>query len=131
MKKWAPEKIASLTYVLPIAAVGGIWYILLFMYNGPNPNYGEMLHAWLIELPERGLFWWLVILPALCLALSIAYLSPVPRRKSGAIALAVIGASVAVAAWWVFDAAIAIFVTIPLIITIPRAWHLTTRSSLP
>jgi hypothetical protein len=131
MKKWAPETIASVTYVLPVAAIAGIWYILLFMHNGPNRNYGEMLHAWLVEVPERGIFWWLVLLPALCLALSIAYLSPIPRRKAGAIALALVGIAVAVAAWWVFDSSIAIFVTIPLVISVPRAWHLTTRSSGP
>ena len=131
MKKWTPENIASVTYVLPVAAIAGIWYILLFMHNGPNPNYGEMLQAWLVEVPERGIFWWLVILPALCLALSAAYLSPISRRRAGAIALALIGISVAVAAWWVFDSSIAILVTIPLLFSVPRAWHLTTRWSGP
>src|SRR5258706_349345 len=99
MKKWPPPKMASTTYVVPVAAVAGIWYILLFMHNGPNANYGEMLQTWFVEVPERGIFWWLAILPALCLALSIAYLSPISTRKVGAIALALIGTSVAVAAW--------------------------------
>jgi hypothetical protein len=123
--KWTPERIASVGYTLPIFVVGGIWYILLFRHNAPNPDYGEMLHTWFVEAPERQFFWWLALMPSLCLVLSAAYLSPIASRRAMALMLSVVGVAASIFAWIVFDPSIAIFVTLPLLFSVPRAWHLT------
>jgi hypothetical protein len=119
--KWTPERIAGAAYVLPALATGGIWYVLLFMHNPPEPNYGEMLRTWFIEIPERRFFWWLVLLPALCLTLAAAYFSPIARKKVGAAVLCTLGIVTAAAAWLAFDSSIAIFVTLPLLFTVPSS----------
>jgi len=130
--KWTPERVAGVAYVLPVLAAGGMWYILLFMHNPPNPNYGEMLRTWFLQVPERHVFWWLAILPASCVLLAAAYLSPFAQRKWASVSLCVFGLAVAVTAWLTIDESLAIFVTLPLIMTVPRAkWHLTARSSGP
>jgi hypothetical protein len=125
--KWTSERIAGLAYTLPVFVVGGIWYILLFSHNVPNPNYSDMLHMWFVEIPERHFFWGLALVPPLCMVLSAAYLSPIARRIAGALILAFVGTAVAIAAWFMFDSSIAIFVTLPLAFSVPKAWHLTTR----
>ena len=129
--KVAAEKAAATAYVLPALAVGGIWYIVLFVGNVPNPNYGEMLRLWFFEDPKSWFFWALATVQVICLALAVMYFSKVATQKSGAIALAVIGITTAVGSWLTFDSSIAILVTLPLLFSIPRAWHLTTSSSRP
>jgi hypothetical protein len=128
--KLAPEKLTAIAYLLPIAAIGGIWYILLFVGNDPNPDYDAMLHMWLFELPGRLFIWWLIFLPAICLAMAISYLTAIPKRKVGALVLCGLGLVASVAAWLTVAVGIAICVTLPLFFSLPRAkWHLTTRSS--
>jgi len=130
--KWTPERKAGIGYVLPVLAVAAVWYILLFTSNPPNPNYREMLETWFFQVPERRFFWWLALLPAVCLALALAYLSPLAEQKWAAVVLCAAGIAAAVATWLMFDASIAIFVTLPLLFSVPRAkWHLTTRLSGP
>ncbi len=130
--KWAPEKTISVTYLLPVLAIGGIWCVLLFVGNTEKVGPIETLHYLLVEAPEWQMFWFLVALPALCLALGAGYLTAFGSGVVGSASLCAVGIAVAVAAWLTVDPTIAIFISIPLLFSVPRVtWHLTTRSSGP
>lgn len=129
--KWAPGKIAGAMYVLPALAVVPLWYILLFVGNLPNPNYGEMLHVWFIEDPYREFFWYHAALPVICGAMAAANLFAIAPLTIAAQVLFGIGVVVALSAWFLSNIGIAIFVTLPLIYSIKTAWHLTTSRSGP
>ena len=121
------EKWAAVTYLVPAATVGGIWWILLTVGNTPKSGPSDMLRYLLFEAPEAPLFWWLVVLPTICLLLSGAYFSSVAQGKTGAIALCSVGFVLAVAAWLLSDWTIALFVTLPLLFSVPTVkCHLTT-----
>ena len=131
--KIAPETSAAIAYLLPAAAVAGIWIILLFVGNAPQSGPSDMLRYALREAPERYIFWWMALLPILYLALSAAYFSSVARIRNVAIALCLVGVILSAATWLTMDWTIALFATLPLLFTVPRAkaWYLTTRSSGP
>ena len=125
----APEKWTAIAYLAPAAAVVGIWAILLFVSSDtPGAGPTDMLRYALVEAPERYRFWWLAALPMICVALSAAYLFPIARERSGAIVLCGVRVVLALATWLTMDWTIAVFATIPLLFSAPRAkWHLTTR----
>ena len=119
--KLAPEKWAGITYLLPAAAVAGIWGILLFVGNTPKSGPVDMLRYALLEEPERWIFWWLAALPIACLLLSVSYFSTIARARVGAIALCAIGIGLAVATWLTMGWTIGVFVTVPLLFSVPSA----------
>ena len=128
----APEKWAGIAYLAPAAAVLGIWGVLLFVGNSPKSGSLDMLRYALLEEPERWFFWWLAAFPIACLLLSASYFSTVARGKVGAIALCAVGVALAAASWLTMDWTIALFVTVPLLFSVPSAkCHLTTRWSGP
>lgn len=126
--KWGPEKIAGILYVLPALAILPFWYILLFVGIPANPNYGEMLHTLFIEDPNRELFWYHTALPVICAALAAAYLRGVPPYSTAAQVMFGGGVVLALSAWLLSNAGIAIFVTLPLICSVKAAWHLARWS---
>ncbi len=129
----APEKRTAIAYLAPAVAVFGMWAILLFVASDtPGAGPADMLRYALVEAPERHMFWWMATLPMICVALSVAYLLPIARERSGAIVLCGVGVVLALATWLTMDWTIAFFATVPLVFSAPRAkWHLTTRWSGP
>ena len=129
--KWTPEKSAGTAYLLPAIVVGGIWYLMLFVGTAKGAGPSEMLAYALFEAPERTKFWWMALLPALSLLLAAGYFSAIANGKTGTIILCGVGVGVALAAWLTIDWTIAMFLTLPLLFSVPRAtWHLTTCSKL-
>jgi hypothetical protein len=122
------ERAAAIGYLVPVASIGGVWYLLLFAGHEPTTDYGVMLHGWFFEAPERWIFWMLVILPGTCLTLAILYLSPLAAKSTAAIVLAAVGLATAIGAWLAIDTSIAVFVTLPLVFSVPKAWLVATRS---
>jgi hypothetical protein len=131
--KLAPEKWTGIAYIAPAIAVGGIWANLLFVASDtPGAGPTQMLRYALFENEDRHMFWWLAAIPLICLVLSAAYFSPIARGRRVAIALCGIGVVLAVATWLTMDWTIAVFATLPLLFSAPRAkWHLTNRWSGP
>src|SRR4051794_40136574 len=113
--KWTDARIASALYVLPVLAVAGIWYILVADGKLSLSEFEALFREMMVESLDRRFFWWLIVLPALCLALSLAYLSTWGSSKKGAISLLIAGCVVALGSWLRFDSSIAVFVTVPLI----------------
>jgi hypothetical protein len=130
--KWTDARIASALYVLPILAVAGIWYILVTDGKLSFAEFEALFREMMVDSYDRRFFWWLILLPALCLGMSLAYLSTVGSSKKGALALLGAGFIVALASWLRFDSSIAIFATLPLVFgwRVARR-HLTTRSTGP
>ena len=106
---------AALLYLLPVIAVFGIWYVLLFDVRSPGGTPEYVFKSALTEGPRLLWFRWLLVLPGLCLALAAAYLSRLSNSRIGAIGLLVIGVALAVAAWLTVAAEIALFVSLPLV----------------
>jgi len=121
--KMTPEKWAGIAYLAPVAAVGGIWAVLLLVANPPNagPIDFGFLHYALLEDPERWRFWWLALLPIASLVLSVMYFSTIARAKAGAISLCTVGVVLAVATWLTLGWTIGLLVTLPLLISVPKA----------
>jgi len=129
--KWRAEKIAGTLYLLPLVALLPFWYIMLFVGNPPNPNYGEMLHAWFIEDPNRVIFWYHAALPVICGAFAAAYLTAIAPYTTIAQLMFGGGVVLALSAWLMSNVGVAIFVTLPLVYSVKAAWHLTMRWSGP
>jgi hypothetical protein len=124
--KWTSERIVSITYVLPVLAAIGTWYVLIFTNNLPNSDYGKLLRTWFFDVPERHVFWAMAALSVLCLVLAVAYLLPFARKRVGASVLCLIGILVALVAWLVLSSSLAIFASLPLLFSVPIAKrHLT------
>jgi hypothetical protein len=130
--RWTVRRIAGFAYLAPIGTVAGIWYTLLFVASGPQADRLGLLREWLLEDPQRAVFWWLAALPVASLALALAYLAPGARGKLAAIVLCGFGAALAAGAWRSLDASIAAVVTLPLAFSVPDAiWQLARRPSAP
>ena len=130
--RWTVRRIAGFAYLAPIGTVAGIWYTLLFVASGPEADRLGLLREWLLEDPQRTVFWWLAALHVASLALALAYLSPAVRGKSASIVLCGFGAALAAGAWRSLDASIAAVVTLPLAFSVPDAiWQLARRPSAP
>jgi hypothetical protein len=130
--RMTPERMAGITYLVPVVAMGAIWYALLFVGNPPGHGPEGFLRFAFADSPERMFFWWLALLPALCLLLAFGYFSAAATKIVGAITMLGIGIAVALAAWFTLDWTIATFATMPLLFSGERVkWHLTHRSSGP
>jgi hypothetical protein len=106
---------AALLYVLPALAVFGVWFILLFVGNSSAVTPASTLAFVLTESPSPLWFRWLLVLPVLCAALAIAYLSRLTRTRVGSIALLCCGVALAGVAWLTVSAEIALFVSLPVL----------------
>lgn len=127
--KWTPETIAGIAYLAPVATVGSIWYILLFVAITPGSGHVQALRELLVDDPQRHIFRGLILLPVLCAALAAGYLSPWARTRGAAIALNATGIVLALAAWRWLDASIAAIVTLPLASSVPGALWRAARHS--
>jgi len=106
---------AALLYLLPVVAVFGIWYALLFDARSPGATPEYVFMSVLTEGPRLLWFRWLLVLPGLCLVLAVAYLSRLSSSRIGATALLALGATLAGAAWLTVASEIALFVSLPLV----------------
>jgi len=106
---------AALLYVLPVLAVLGIWYLLLFAGTPSASSPRSTLAFVLTEGAQPWWFRWLLVLPALCVALGAAHLSRVAHTRAGSLWLFVLGSALSVAAWLTVAWEIAVFVSLPLL----------------
>ncbi|MDA8094636.1 MAG: hypothetical protein M0T84_12165 [Betaproteobacteria bacterium] len=113
--KLSPSKKAALLYVFPILALVGMWCVVLFVANPPASTPVSLLAFLLTESPCSAQLQWLLVLPALCVALSAAYSSRLPHTRAGALALLSLGVVLAVAAWLTVTPKVAFFVSLPLL----------------
>ncbi len=101
-------------YVLPVLAILGIWYFLLFVGNSSGTTPKSTFVFVLTEGPMPWWYAWLLVLPVLCCALAAAYLSGVASSSKGAVSLFGLGVALAASAWITVSPEIALFVTLPL-----------------
>ena len=109
---------AGLLYIAPAIALAAIWHVMLFTSVPSNRTAGqaavETLTFVLTEGPRPEWFAWLLALMPICLAMTLAYLSPLPRHRAGSIALLAVGTCLSVAAWLTITSSIALFMTLPM-----------------
>jgi len=120
---------AGLLYLLAVLVMLPFWYIILFVHNPPSLNPLDSFLYLLNEPPYRSHFWWLLVLPILCLSLAVAYFSRLAKARAGAFFLFGVGALLALASW-LSVSAVAIFVSLPLFYAFVNCrQHLTNHSS--
>jgi hypothetical protein len=83
---------AGLLYVLAVLVMLPFWYIILFTHNPPSLRPSDTFFYLLNEPPFRMHFWWLLVLPMLCLSLAGAYFSHWAQARTGALFLFGVGA---------------------------------------
>jgi len=126
------NKVIGTLYLLPVFAVIGIWYVLLFVGNPTTDTPIEAITYFLSEKTDETAWfrWSLAGFPVLCLLLSIAYFSRVPRARVGTLFLFCAGVSVALAAWTTVNSGLAGLVTAPLFLAFKEVRrHLTPHST--
>ena len=114
----APHVIAGWLFLLPALFVGGIWYTYLFVAMPTNLTVWESVKSqleWTFSDANAHiwLFVWLAALPALCILMSVAYLSNVVRTRNGRIGLLSAGVALAVASFAAVSWDFSIFVALP------------------
>jgi len=123
--RWTARRIAGIAYLVPVATIAGTWYTFLFVAAAPRSDYAALLRGWLLDDPDRAVFWWLALLPLACIALAIAYIVPAVRGKAASAAWCAAGVVLACAAWRSLDASIAMAVSLPLAASVPATlWQL-------
>jgi hypothetical protein len=115
MRRPSAHTKAALLYVLPVFALVGMWYLLLFTGNAPAVSALSTLAFLLTEGPMPSWFRWLLLLPAICATLGAAHLSPVTHTRSGSLCLFVLGTALSIAAWLTVSSEIAVVVSLPLL----------------
>jgi hypothetical protein len=105
---------AGWLYVLPGLAVLGIWYVLLFTANSSGTTPLSTFVFVLTEGPKPWWFAWLLLLPILCFALAVAYMTRLPKSRIGSAWLFASGVALALAAWATVSTEVALFATLPL-----------------
>lgn len=114
----APHVIAGWLFVAPALLVAGIWYVYLLVGIPDNFTVWESVIAqlhWTFsdENAHIGMFVWLVALPALCILMSVAYLTNVARTRNGRIGLFSAGVALAIASFVTVSWDFSIFVALP------------------
>jgi len=123
--RWSVRRIAGIAYLVPVATIAGTWYTFLAVAAAPRSDYAALLREWLVDDPDRAVFWWLVALPLLCAGLAVAYLAPKSHGRAASTAWCAAGIALALAAWRSLDASIAMAVALPLAFSIPGTiWQL-------
>jgi hypothetical protein len=112
--KLTANNTAVILYLLAVLATLGVWYILLFVGNPPGANPIDNLLYFLNKPPTQLIFWWLLVLPGLCLLLAAAYYSKWSQTRMGAFILFGAGAALALAAWWATPSPVAALVSLAL-----------------
>lgn len=90
---------ASLLYLIPALGGLGSWFLIVGLGNDSIASIKETALYMLNEEPTRVFFRWMLALPIIGLALSVAYMSEIGRRKTGLVALLGVGVLHALAAW--------------------------------
>lgn len=127
--RWTARRIAGIAYLVPVATIAGTWYTFLFVASPAGSNSAALLRQWLLEDPDRALFWWLALVPLACLGLAAVYLLSASQGRAASIAWCAAGILLALAAWRSLDASIAMAVSLPLLASIPATlWQLTRRT---
>jgi len=121
---------AGILYLFPVLVILGAWYILLFVGNCPSVHARDTFLYFLNQPSYRQYFWWLLVLPTLCLLLSVAYFSRLPQARIGAFSLFGMGTLLALAAWFTIAPPFALLVSLPLFYTFGICrQHLTNGSA--
>lgn len=110
--KLTANTMAAVLYLLAALATLGVWYVLLYMPSGTNPM--DYLRYFLSESPSQAVFWRLLALPILCLALAAAYFSKWSQTRNCAVSLFGVGVALALASWWTAPLHIASLVSVAL-----------------
>lgn len=118
MNERRASQIAGWLFLIPAAAVIGIWYIYLFVAMPDNLTVwqsvvGQLEHTFSEANPQAWWFGWLAALPFLCIALAAAYLFNVGRTRAGALALLAATLTLAAATLLLTSWPLAVFVAFP------------------
>lgn len=106
---------AALLYLLPTAAILGIWYVLLFQGSSSHSSATDTLAFVLTEGPKPLWFLWLLVLPSCFLALAASYLTPLARSHRGSRVLLAVGAALAACAWFTLSTEVSLFASLPVL----------------
>jgi hypothetical protein len=129
---YSENKTVGALYLLPAFAVVGIWYALLFVGNPIARTPIDAVSYFLSDQTNEAVWfrWMLVGFPLLCLSLSIAYFSRIPRVRVGALVLFCAGILLALAAWGTVNPGLAGLVSAPLLFACKEVRrHLTPHST--
>jgi len=103
---------------VPALLVAGIWCVYLFV--GIPDNFtvwesvkGQLHWTFSDENAHIWMFVWLVALPALCILMSVAYLTNMARTRNGRIGLFSVGVALAIASLVTVSWDFSIFVALP------------------
>lgn len=127
MSRWTARRIAGLAYLVPVATLGAIAWMLLCIGGPPADGAWATARELLMDDAQRAIYRWLLALALLCLALAASYLRPAPRLP---LVLAQCGAGIALAlaAAATLDDSIAVVVALPLVASVPDAlWRCMRR----
>lgn len=119
--RWTASRLAGVAYLVPVANIGAIGYMLLFVAGGADAGPARAAGELFLENPQRAIFWWLAILALCCLALSVGYLAGAASRTPSALGMCLVGLGLALGAWRTLDASIAAVVSLPLCFGVPHA----------
>lgn len=121
MSRWTARHIAGFAYLVPVATIGAIAWMLFSLAQAGERGIGQALTELLRRDPQRAIYWGLIALAAACLALAVVYLRRDPVTAAFALTQCGLGAGLAAAAWLTLDDSIAVVVTLPLAASVPDA----------
>lgn len=130
-RRWSLRRIAGVAYLVPVANIAAIGYMLLFVVPQGHASAFAAAHELLVEDPQSGIFRWLAIIALCCLALAIAYLSGAVKTLPRVLASCAAGLAMAAGAWSTLDVSICLVVSLPLCFSVPdAAWLVARRGSI-
>jgi len=114
----APHAVAGWLLFVPAAAILSIWYAYLFVAMPDNLGVweaavGQLQYTFSEANPRAWWFVWLLALPALCVALALAYLLNAAHTRNARVILLCAVLGLAVAAVFLNGLAIAMFIAVP------------------
>ncbi len=116
--KFAPGLVAGWLYLLPAAAIAGIWYIFFFVAPLPHLSpfesvFEQLRFTFEDSNPHLWFFVWLAALPLLCIGMCILYLSGAARIRIVGIVLFLVTIVLTVVTLWFLSWNIAVLVALP------------------
>jgi hypothetical protein len=130
-RRWTLRRIAGVAYLVPVANIAAIGYMLLFVVPRGHAGAFDGARELLVDDPQAAIFRWLAMLALLCLALAIAYLSGAVKTLPRVLASCGAGAALAAGAWGTLDVSICRVVSLPLCFSVPdAAWFVARRGSI-
>jgi len=123
MSRWTARRIAGIAYLVPVATIGAIAWMLLSLARAQVVGLGAASADLLLRDAQRAIYVWLLALAAACVVLAARHLRAAAPPPRAALAECIAGIALAAAAWATLDDSIAAVVTLPLAASLPDLLH--------